>query len=386
MNVLVPHGFEANYTLGLAKGLAAAGAQPFVVADDDTAPRLAAAGLAHANLRGSQSPRRSRWRKLTGLAAYYGRLLAFALRHRRVAVVHFSGALGPRHLLWDAFVLHPGLRLWARRYTYTVHNLLPHNRQHSRFCFWVYRFVYSLPDTLVVHSAAGKAGLTDRFKVPAAKIHVMPIGLNEEIADSGLTRDQARRRLELPAAEPLILCFGRIDEYKGIDLLIAAFGQLERGDARLLIAGPVRSDAYFRGLERQVAASPRRERIRIDPREIPNQEVEVLFKAADVLCLPYRNIYQSGLPFLAVRFGLPIVATNLSGFAEIVTPERGLLTATNDAAGLRDALEAFLRAPARYDRQAIAAGGAELRWDRIARGLVARYGSADRVATVPAAA
>jgi glycosyltransferase involved in cell wall biosynthesis len=374
VNILVPHGFEANYTVGFAKGLAANGLTLQVVTDDDTAGPLRAAHIAQVNLRGAQNPDRSRGQKLRALAGYYFRLLRHLGRHRG-STVHFTGIFRDGFVWFEGVFLHLGMKLLARRYIYTAHNLLPHNRANSRLFFWIYRFIYAVPDTIVVHTPALKTQLMQRFQVPERKIQVISIGLNDEVPSTTLDRAQARALLGASPDENWILFFGKIDEYKGVDRLVDAFSALDVPRARLLIAGAFRSPEYERSLRRQIAASPRAGAIRLDARNIPNAEVEISFKACEVLCLPYRNVYQSGLLFLAGRFGIPLVTTNVGSLAESVTPECGLVTETNDAPGIRRALERFFQSPERFDRARIAAAAAELSWDRVCRKILFLYES-----------
>src|SRR5690606_6285883 len=123
----------------------------------------------------------------------------------------------------------------------------------------------------------------------------------------------------------------------------------------------------------RIAASTQRGRIRLHEGHVPNDEVEPFFAAADALVLPYRAISQSGLLFLAMRFGVPIVDTDVGSLRAWLEPELGLVATTNDACGIVAALERFLEAPDRFDPQRILARGRECRWDSICRALRPLY-------------
>jgi glycosyltransferase involved in cell wall biosynthesis len=171
----------------------------------------------------------------------------------------------------------------------------------------------------------------------------------------------------------MILFFGKIDDYKGLDILIEAFNGLRLAETRLVIAGAFRSGECRERIMAQIAGSPRKGDISFNERAVPNEEIEVFFKACEVLCLPYRNIYQSGVYFLGARFGIPMVATRVGSLAEFVTPEAGLLAETNDPAGVREALGRFFAAPGRFRRDKIAAAAERFRWDRVCRDIVPLY-------------
>ncbi len=116
--------------------------------------------------------------------------------------------------------------------------------------------------------------------------------------------------------------FGRIRPYKGIEYLLAAFKLLSvsgAGNYRLIVAGEPKkgSEEY---LHRDSAIRYARFQSRAGHPEriqfIPDEEMELYFKAADVLVLPYKEIFQSGVLFLAYSFGLPVVATDVGSFRE----------------------------------------------------------------------
>jgi glycosyltransferase involved in cell wall biosynthesis len=374
MNILIPHGFEENYTLGFVKGLAANGVKCCVLSCDGTEVRLSAAGISNLNLRGSLVEERPVLTKLGNLLRYYGRLLLFLFRHRK-GTVHFTGIFRNRLILFEGLLLNRCFRWLARRYVYTVHNVLPHSRERSRLFRWAYRRVYRIPDVILVHTERARRQLIEQFAVPDAKIRVISIGLNEEMPLTALTRSDARARLGFGDGEQLILFFGKIDEYKGLDLLIEAFDRLSLPAARLIIAGVFRTSAYRERILASIGAARRQADIRLHERVIPNEEVEVFFKGCDVLCLPYRNIYQSGLVFLGPRFGIPMITTDVGSLGEFVADGMGLTTKTNDPEGIRDALAEFFSAPTRFRREDIMARAQKYRWDRICRPLVPLYES-----------
>jgi glycosyltransferase involved in cell wall biosynthesis len=376
MNILIPHGFEANYTLGFVKGLAANGVKCCVLSCDGTEARLSAAGISNVNLRGSLAEGRPVLTKLGNLLRYYGRLLLFLFRHRK-GTVHFTGIFRNRLILFEGILVNLCFRLLSRRYMYTVHNVLPHSRERSRVFRWAYRRVYRIPDIMLVHTERARRQLIEQFDVPDAKIRVISIGLNEEMPLTALTRSDARARLGFGDSDRLILFFGKIDEYKGLDLLIDAFDRLDLPGARLIIAGVFRTSAYRERILAAIAAARRQADIRLHERAIPNEEVEVFFKGCDVLCLPYRNIYQSGLIFLGSRFGLPMITTDVGSLSEFVADGMGLTTKTNDAAGIREALMEFFAPSTRFRREDIMTRAQKYRWDRICRALVPLYESAD---------
>ena len=133
---------------------------------------------------------------------------------------------------------------------------------------------------------------------------------------SGWTLGRTKRRS---------LFFGNIRPYKGIEYLLAAF-QLARGqraDYRLIIAGEPKkgSESIGRDPAKRLGRNSRGQII-LKIEFIPDEETELYLKAADVLVLPYKDIFQSGVLFLGYSFGLPVVATDVGSFREEIVEGR----------------------------------------------------------------
>jgi len=384
MNIIITGGFEANFSVGFVKGLAANGVDLCVISCNETASRLTTAGIPNLNLRGSLDSNRPFGIKLVNLARYYVRLICLLFRHRG-ATVHFAGIFRNELILWDGLVLNLCFRLLAGRYLYTVHNVLPHSRAHSGFFRSVYRRIYQVPDLLLVHTRRARQQLIEEFGVAESRIHLTSLGLNEEMPVTGMTSLEARNRLGFDEEKQIILFFGKIDEYKGLDFLLTAFDRLAFPKTRLVIAGEYRNPAYQAQIYLQLERMSRRKEVHIYERFVPNEEVEVFFKACDVLCLPYRHIYQSGLIFLGPRFGVPMVTTDVGSLREFVGDDLGLVSRTNDAAGIADALGAFLAAPDRFSRAVILNHAQKYRWTNVCRELVPLYLGRSHASQGPAA-
>jgi glycosyltransferase involved in cell wall biosynthesis len=362
MTVLLPHGFEPNYPLGFARGLREVGVEVLMVGADDSAGRAEAAGIPHVNLRGAQTTDRSRLAKVRGLLGYYARLFRLLFQHRG-QVVHFCGLLDQRLILLDGLLLTLVLRLCAGRYLHTAHNALPHGRRQSRLFCAIYRWIYRLPHTIIAHSPSVADELHRDFGVPRHRLRVISIGLNEEVPATDLSPAEARRQLGLPPSGPLALFFGKIEPYKGLDLLAAAWAQVRTPAAHLVIAGWCPDATLARDLRARFTASPGPARVHWREGFVPNAEVALLLRAADVVVLPYRHISQSGVIFLCLRFGVPIVATRVGSMADFIDAEAGVLSAPDDPAAFAAALDQVLTDPARFDRHRIATRAAAYRWE-----------------------
>jgi glycosyltransferase involved in cell wall biosynthesis len=240
----------------------------------------------------------------------------------------------------------------------------------------VYRQIYRLPDRIIVHTPAARQQLVQGFGVPPDRIRTASIGLNEEAAVTGITRAEARERLGL-GSERVVLFFGKAEPYKGLDLLVRAHARPESPESTLLISCWFPGADYRRSVLDAIARSPRRDRIRLHEGFAANAEIEIFFKAADVLVLPYRHIYQSGVVFLCWRFGLPIVATDVGSLRETIEPDAGVIAPAATAEAIAGALQRFFDRRAGFRRERIAARAQRYRWEVICRDLVPLYRSSE---------
>ena len=223
-------------------------------------------------------------------------------------------------------------------------------------------------DAVVVHSEHGAARLEADFGVPAERLRVIPHG-----AFDYLTRqpDEVPLPAELREVEgPVILAFGLIRPYKGTDVLLEAFSQVERGELWIVGMPRMPMDA-LRALANRAPG-----RVRFVDRFIPDPEIPAFMRRADLVALPYRNIEQSGVLYTALAFGRPLVLSSVGGFTEIGERGAARLVPPEDPDALAEAITELI---ADRDTAAALAAGAEREastissWDRIAEQTMTLY-------------
>jgi glycosyltransferase involved in cell wall biosynthesis len=237
-------------------------------------------------------------------------------------------------------------KLLGKKIVLTLHNINAGKRDNNDTALnrLTLRIQYRLADHIFVHTKKMKDELIHEFLVPAARIAVIPFGINNAVPNTSLAPREAKRRLGIQDGEKTILFFGNITPYKGLEYLTAAFGQiLERGDYRLIIAGrPKDCDAYWGSIQEAIRGQVENGRALLRADFIPDEETEIYFKAADVLVLPYRHIYQSGVIFLAYRFGLPVLAADVGSLKEeIIEGKTGFVFRPEDPADLARTIETY---------------------------------------------
>ena len=151
-------------------------------------------------------------------------------------------------------------------------------------------------------------------------------GLYKITESADISGEVARGKMGFKKDQFILLFFGIITKYKGLDLLLDAFSRLESGlpGIRLLIAGRV-SQEYLNEFNTLINSysSPK---ITAITRHVNEEEIELLFKASDVVVLPYTEASQSGVLFMSYAFGKPVIAPALGGFPSDIEPSKtGLL-------------------------------------------------------------
>src|SRR5580700_123006 len=338
---------DRPYAFGLAMALTKKGIGVDVIGSDDIdSPELhVTPNLRFLNFRGNQHERTNFAEKVWKLAVYYARL------------VRYAAGSNPRilHILWnnkiellDRTLLMAYYKLCGKKIAFTAHNVNQARRdaKDSLLNRITLRIQYRLCDHIFVHTKKMKDELCQDFGVPEKAVTVIRHPVNDAFPDTDLTPSQAKRQLGLQENEKAVLFFGRIRPYKGIEHLLAAFHFLvaNHSDYRLIIAGEPKkgSEEYRRQIEQSVKTEFTSGQIIMKIQFIPDEEMEVYLKAADVLVLPYKEIFQSGVLFLAYSFGLPVVATDVGSFREeIVEGRTGFLCQPGDPADLANTIERY---------------------------------------------
>lgn len=385
---LLTGGSDKPYVFGLASELSSKGAVVDLIGSDEldcpeirNLPRLN-----FFNLRGDLAHDAGLSRKISRVLSYYLKLLRYAATAK------------PRifHILWnnkfltlDRTLLMLYYRSLGKRVVLTAHNVNERSRDSNDTVLnrLTLRVQYRLAHHIFVHTDTGKRELIEQFGAEEDRVTVIPFGINNAVPHTQLTTSDAKQRLDIREGERTILFFGRITPYKGLEYLVAAFRDtLAQGnDYRLIIAGrPDRSEKYWTAIQEDLREDVQMGRVLLRAEFIPDEETEIYFKAADVLVLPYRHIYQSGVLFLSHSFGLPVLAADVGSMKDdVVEGKTGFVFKSCDPGELAKTINCYFESDlfANLDsrRQEIQQHSSiRHSWDVVGRKTLSVYANLDR--------
>ncbi|MBL7746599.1 MAG: glycosyltransferase [Chitinophagaceae bacterium] len=212
-------------------------------------------------------------------------------------------------------------------------NVIPHEKRAGDKLFTKY---FLKPcDAFVVMSEKVKKDL-EQFEKKKPVI-LQPHPLYDNFGEI-VSKADARNFLKLPTEEKIILFFGFIRKYKGLDLLLEAMAdeRIKKADIKLLVAGEFYEDE--KAYREQITRLGIEEQLILKTDFIPDSDVKYYLCAADAVVQPYRNATQSGVTPLAYHFEKPMVVTNVGGLPALVSHnEAGLVvepTAASIASGI----------------------------------------------------
>jgi glycosyltransferase involved in cell wall biosynthesis len=296
----------------------------------------------------------SRARRLGKLLSHAPDMLRYRATARTADIVHFQWLTVP----WLDAALLPD-----RPLVLTAHDLLPREPRPGQTA--AQRRLMEHVDAIVVHSRYGRAQLVDGLGLDAGKVRVIHHG-------AFAPRRAGALPPELPPepAEPVVLFFGLLRPYKGIDTLLAAW-QGVTGAQLWIVGRPMMDIARLRAL-----AGPG---VHWVTRFVTDPEAAALVARADLIVLPYartERLDQSGVLAAALGSGTPAVVTDIGGFSEIAATGAARLVAPEDPAGLHAALVQLIGDPEARERLAAAARAAAdgpYSWDAAAAATLALY-------------
>lgn len=336
--IIDPSAFSPPYDIALARGLAAGGHTVTLIGEAGGAlegtPGIDHLGHFYRPLATAAGRRLPAWAGRIAKGVLHARdlwRLPRSLRDLGVEIIHLQWAPLP---FLDLALLQRLRRVAP--VVFTVHDTVPYNGAEPWLMAAGIDRLTRGADAVICHTEQGRGRLLRRG-VPADRLYVLPHGL-------------LGRRIQTrppPATRIRLLQFGKIKPYKGVDVLLDALGLLDPAERRRLsvaIAGKPYQDPAR--LEARAAGLGLEDCVRFDFGFVPEARMDEVFASTDALVFPYLDIEASGVLMQAVAAGLPVLASRIGAFAELLEHGRqGLLVPPGDPQSLAAALRLILADP-----------------------------------------
>jgi len=284
------------------------------------------------------------------------------------------------HLQWWTtflFIFYFPMLLLARarrkKIIVQVHNVLPHEAKP-----WdkkLTSLILRMADKIILHTETMREMLISTLPEVKNKIEIIPYGPLSLYPDPGISQKEAKKAIDVSPDSKVVLFFGNIRQYKGVETLLEAFREvlLSYPDATLVIAGRVwgKKDPWTE----LIGSLGIQDRVRFMAGYISGEKVPVLFKAADVVVLPYKKFSSlSGVAMVALGFGKALVLSNVGSLREI-SPDSEVLFKPNDSKDLKRALLRVLGDESFQKRLETKAReiASHFSWESVSRKLVELY-------------
>jgi len=309
------HGGMDYYDYGLCGGLAAADVDVMLHTCEETPLPDGARFVVRHSYSGIYG-KAAAWRR--GLRFVFGSMRALVsavLEGRQVIHLHFFhvGTLA----LMNVFMA----ILFGRKVVITAHDV--ESFVSALEVPYMSRMAYRLAHCVIAHNRISGSELITRLHVPEDKISIIPHGNYLHALQPMPPVELAREKLGIPEHAKVLLFFGQIKEVKGLDILLNAMPLVLHNypEVVLLIAGkPWKTN--FTEYQAIIDKSGIGGACVVNLRYIPDAEVSHYYGAADLVILPYRHIYQSGVVLMAMSYGKAVLVSDIPGMLEVVRDQK----------------------------------------------------------------
>lgn len=305
------HGGMNYYDFSLAKGLVDAGAYVIVYTCDKTVVPLGLSFEVKNTFKGIWGDEHKLLRAVRFLFCLLTTLIE--ARRNRIDLVHYHFF---HYTMMELFCVLLG-RLFGLKVVVTAHDVESFSGAYTDNSA---SRVLSMANKIIAHNSLTRNELIEKTNLSAKNLAIIPHGNYLSGITKKPSREEAKGTLHLSSYDTAILFFGQIKEVKGLDILLAALPAVieKYPTLKLLIAGKVWKDE-FSSYEKLINNNKLQDNIELYIGYIPDEDVATFYRSADLVILPYRKIYQSGVLLMAMSYGVPVVVSDLDGMVEVVS-------------------------------------------------------------------
>jgi len=238
----------------------------------------------------------------------------FHARFSEVRVFHFHIFYTNILVLFNLFLV----KLVLGKVVLTVHDVSSFSNSSDSSI--IGSMIYKLTDLIFTHNEFSKLEIMKANPSSSSCIYIVPHGNYTPFINAQHDKEKSRKRLGISNDKKVLLFFGIIKEVKGLDVLLHALKDVikRNPDVLLLIAGkPWEND--FSNYQRIIDQNNLSDYCLLHTKFIPHADVEHYYCAADLVVLPYKTIYQSGVLMMTLSYGKPALVSDLPPLKEVVT-------------------------------------------------------------------
>lgn len=234
------------------------------------------------------------------------------------------------------------VKLLFAKIVITIHDITSFSdRSNSSF---VSKSVYKIADLILTHNEFSKDEIIKINPSLKESIHIVPHGNYTPFINIQKDKKRSREYLDLPTDKTILLFFGMIKKVKGLEILLKSLRKVvnTNPDVILLIAGkPWQND--FKLYQQIIDENELSENIILHTKFIPHEDVEHYYSASDLIVLPYKKIYQSGVLMMTLSYKKPALVSDLPPLKEVITDnENGFLFISEDVSDLANRINQIL--------------------------------------------
>ncbi len=255
---------------------------------------------------------------IAGLRYLIGSLLSiFHARLSKIKIIHYHIFYTNILVFFDVFFA----KILFSKVVITVHDVKSFTDKKSSNYFL--RIIYFLSDSIITHNDFSKQEIKKISRIKCQDINIVPHGNYIPFIEIENNQLNSQIKLKIPKKRKVILFFGLIKKEKGLELLIKSIIDVKKKhpDILVLIAGKMFKNS-FHDYKKLIDDNDLNDNFIIHNYFIKDEDVKYYYDATDIVVLPYKKIYQSGVLLMSLSFKKPVLVSSLPPFTEIITDDK----------------------------------------------------------------
>ena len=282
---------------------------------------------------------KSKFRVISGIKWIIGTILSvFHARFSGISIFHF-------HIFYTNILVLFNLlfvKILFGKVVLTVHDVSSFSNSSNSSV--IGKLVYKLTDRIITHNEFSKSEIINVNANLSSCISIVPHGNYTPFINVQYDKEKSKEQLSIPNNRRILLFFGMIKKVKGLEFLLSALKSVikQNPDVLLVIAGKPWEN-NFSAYQKIIDENNLSEYILLHAKFIPQEDVEHYYCASDLVVLPYKKIYQSGVLMMALSYERPVLVSDLPPLKEIISDnENGFLFKTENVSDLSAKLNSIL--------------------------------------------